>query len=67
MEPTETTAGAHVRDKLLALPSVADGYKRVLLLGTTGAGKTTVFQLLLRFYDPRAGAVRLDVRQKLAC
>ncbi|RMD64235.1 MAG: ATP-binding cassette domain-containing protein, partial [Alphaproteobacteria bacterium] len=29
-------------------------------VGPSGAGKTTVFQLLLRFYDPQAGAVRLD-------
>ena len=27
---------------------------------TSGAGKTTVLQLLLRFYDPEAGTIRLD-------
>ena len=32
----------------------------VALVGPSGAGKTTVLQLLLRFYDPRSGAVRLD-------
>ncbi|GAA4905157.1 ABC transporter ATP-binding protein [Tessaracoccus lubricantis] len=32
----------------------------VALVGTTGAGKTTIAKLIARFYDPQAGAVRLD-------
>ncbi len=32
----------------------------VALVGETGAGKSTVFKLLARFYDPDAGSVRVD-------
>ena len=34
--------------------------ERVALVGPSGAGKSTVLALLLRFYDPQAGAVRVD-------
>jgi len=34
--------------------------EKIAIVGPSGAGKTTVFQLLLRFYDPEAGKVSFD-------
>jgi ATP-binding cassette subfamily B protein len=34
--------------------------ERVCVVGPTGAGKSTLLSLLLRFYDPDAGAVEFD-------
>ncbi len=38
---------------------VAPG-ETVALVGPSGAGKTTILQLLMRFYDPQEGVVRID-------
>ncbi|MGH3977360.1 MAG: hypothetical protein ACRDS9_29220, partial [Pseudonocardiaceae bacterium] len=38
---------AALREELVPLPDVADGDRKVLLLGTTGAGKTTVVRQIL--------------------
>ena len=49
-----TTAALH------GLSLAIEPGETVALVGPSGAGKTTVLQLLLRFYDPQFGAVRLD-------
>lgn len=34
--------------------------EKIAFVGPSGAGKTTTFQLLMRFYDPQAGRVLVD-------
>lgn len=35
-------------------------HEKVGLIGLNGTGKSTIIKLLLRFYDPEAGCIRLD-------
>lgn len=39
--------------------TVAPG-QRIALVGPSGAGKTTILSLILRFWDPTAGTIRID-------
>ncbi|WP_347955609.1 ABC transporter ATP-binding protein [Gordonia aichiensis] len=52
-------AGAD-RDALTAVDLHLAPGTSLALVGTTGAGKSTIVKLLARFYDPTAGAVRMD-------
>lgn len=45
---------------LQALSLDIDAGQTVALVGPSGAGKTTIFQLLQRFYDVGDGAIRID-------
>ncbi len=68
--PEEVRGGIEIRDvKFSYTPekpliedfdlSVQPG-QRVAIVGPTGCGKTTFINLLMRFYDPQAGEIRLD-------
>ena len=47
-------------EALTGLSFVVEPGQTVALVGANGAGKSTATKLLLRFYDPSTGAVRLD-------
>ena len=54
-----TTTGENIRYALKDFSIVIPGGSRVALIGGPGGGKSTILKLLLRFYDPTNGAIRI--------
>ena len=48
------------RTILRDLSLLAEPGKLIAIVGPTGAGKTTIINLLMRFYDPQGGTIRVD-------
>jgi ATP-binding cassette subfamily B protein len=48
------------KDTLHEVSLHASAGERVAIVGPTGAGKTTLVSLLIRFYDPREGRILID-------
>jgi ATP-binding cassette subfamily B protein len=48
------------RDTLQEVDFSAEAGERIAIVGPTGAGKTTLMSLLIRFYDPREGRILID-------
>ena len=45
---------------LKGISMMADSGKTIAIVGPTGAGKTTIISLLMRFYDPDSGVITVD-------
>ena len=45
----------------------AEQGKLIAIVGPTGAGKTTIINLLMRFYDAQSGVIRVDGHDICAC
>ncbi len=55
------TFAYHPDDRLIeSLSLVAEAGQTIAIVGPTGAGKTTLVNLLMRFYDVRSGRITVD-------
>jgi ATP-binding cassette subfamily B protein len=61
LDPNGKDRGTRGKQPVLrGLNLVIEPGEKVAIVGSTGAGKTTVISLLLRFYDVDSGAIRFD-------
>ena len=57
---TSTSATPRTRPSSTTSPADVKPGQKVAIVGPTGAGKTTMVKLLMRFYDVNGGAILLD-------
>lgn len=58
--PTEVTGAGGQRDVLSEVSLTIEPGQQVALLGATGSGKSTLVQLIPRFYDVATGSIAID-------
>ena len=65
----ENVRFSYVPDKEIihGLNLKAEEGKMIAIVGPTGAGKTTIINMLMRFYDPDSGVIRIDGHDILHC
>lgn len=60
LDSVQVSYGEDTRDALSGLTLTLEAGKRVALVGSSGAGKTTLVSLLLRLVDSKSGSVSWD-------
>ena len=68
LEFSDVTFGYRENEKLIdGVSFTIRRGEKVALVGSSGGGKTTVFKLLLKFYNPDSGVIRLHGIDSAAC
>ncbi|MBE0600275.1 MAG: ABC transporter ATP-binding protein, partial [Firmicutes bacterium] len=68
LEFSQVVFGYQEKNELLnGLSFTIRGGEKVALVGASGCGKTTVFKLLLKFYEPDSGAITLGGVDAASC